>query len=125
MIDPSKLAVGRKPSPTSPERAPRHKQGEAFLRGPIPLSWLSTASNVSGQGGALKVALAIWYLSGLNQQAKTVKLQTSALRLLGVKRHSAYRGLKVLERAGLVHVIRHPGRTPVITLLEPGRDIDA
>ncbi len=119
MMDPSKLAITRKPSAISPGRAPRHKQGEAFLRGPIPLSWLSTASNVSGQGSALKVALAIWYLSGLNQQNKTVKLQTSTLRLFGVERHSAYRGLKVLEHAGLIHVMRHPGRTPVVTLLEP------
>ena len=118
MMDPQKLAMSRKPPAASPGRAPRHKQGEAFLRGPIPLSWLSTASHVSGQGSAMKVALAIWYLSGLNGQAKTVKLQTSALRLFGVERHSAYRGLKVLERAGLVHVIRHPGRTPVVTLLE-------
>ncbi len=101
-------------------KAPRHQPGEHFLRGPIPMKWLSAASSASGRGSGLKVALAIWYLSGLNGQSHTVKLQTAALRNLGVDRHAAYRGLKALEEAGLVRVQRHPGRTPVVTLLESG-----
>lgn len=116
-MDPRKLSL-KNPQPLLPKgKAPRHKQGEYFLRGPIPLDWLATASVASGQGSALKVSLVIWYLSGLNQQAKTVKLKSSVLQNFGIGRHSAYRGLKTLETAGLVTVERHPGRTPIVTIM--------
>jgi DNA-binding GntR family transcriptional regulator len=36
----------------------------------------------------------------------------------GVKRHAAYRALKALEREGLIQVIRGPGRSPRVTLLQ-------
>jgi DNA-binding MarR family transcriptional regulator len=65
------------------------------------------------------VALALWHLSGLNRQAKTVTLTGKVLRELGVERHAGYRGLEALEAAGLVTVERHPGRRPVVTILEP------
>lgn len=119
-MDPQNLRLNRITAPVSTGKAPRHQPGEYFLRGPIPMKWLSAASKASGRGSGLKVALALWYLSGLNGQSHTVKLQTAALRFLGVDRHAAYRGLKVLEDAGLVRVQRHPGRTPVVTLLGPG-----
>jgi DNA-binding MarR family transcriptional regulator len=38
--------------------------------------------------------------------------------MLGVGRHSAYRGLKRLEEANLVKVERHPGRNPIVTVLD-------
>lgn len=98
-------------------KAPRHKSGEHFLRGPIPMSWLCAASIASGHGSGFNVAMVIWYLSGLNHQARTVKLRGSALRKMGIKRHASYRGLQALESAGLVSVERHPGRSPVVTIL--------
>lgn len=119
-MDPRALALpGRSLSPKR-DRAPRHKSGERFLRGPIPMDWLCAASAASGQGGGLKVAIALWYLSGLNRQAKTVKLSGAVLRALGVQRHAAYRGLEVLERAGLVSVERRQGQSPIVTLLGVG-----
>lgn len=119
-MDPQKLSL-KNPQPlVSKGKAPRHKQGEYFLRGPIPLDWLATASLASGRGSGLKVSLVIWYLSGLSQQAKTVKLKSSVLRAFGVDRHSVYRGLIRLESAGLVSVERHPGRLPLVTILGSG-----
>lgn len=97
--------------------APRHKQGEPFLCGPIPLNWLCHAANVTGRGSGLAVALALWYLSGLNKHGATVRLNGSTLRLFGLKRHASYRGLKTLEEANLVKVKRHDGRNPIVTLL--------
>jgi len=83
------------------------------------------AAQAGGQGAGLRVALVLWFLSGLNRQAKTVALSGKVLRELGVERHAAYRGLAVLEAAGLVAVVRAPGRSPVVTLLEvPGSDGD-
>ena len=91
-----------------------YKKGEKFLKGPIPWDWLSKASQNPGK--SLNVALAIWFLSGVNR-SNTVSLSGSVLRELGVKRHSGYRALKSLEGAGLISVYRHAGRNPVVTIL--------
>jgi hypothetical protein len=91
-----------------------YKKGERFLKGPIPWAWLSKASRNPGK--SLNVALAIWFLSGLNR-SRTISLSGSVLRELGVKRHSGYRALKSLEETGLISVCRHPGRNPVVTIL--------
>jgi len=85
------------------------------------MTWLCTASGASGHGSGFKVAIALWYLSGLNRQAKTVKMKSSVLREMGVDRHAAYRGLVTLEKAGLISVERHPGRSPLVTILDVGR----
>jgi hypothetical protein len=84
------------------------------------MNWLYAASVASGHGCGFKVAIALWYLSGLNRQAKTVRLRSSVLRKMGVERHAGYRGLEVLEKAGLIGVERHPGQSPLVTLLGVG-----
>ena len=119
-MDPSSLSLKGHILPPKKEprkKAPHHKSGEHFLRGPIPMNWLAAASKASGHGSGLGVAIALWYLSGLNQQAKKVKLSSSVLRKMGIERHAVYRGLKTLEKAGLVSVERHAGRLPVVTIL--------
>lgn len=103
-------------------KAPRHKKGEHFLRGPIPMEWVYLASTASGNGCGFNVAMALWYLSGLNHQSSTVKLSGKVLRKMGIQRHAGYRGLNALESAGLVSVERHPGRSPVVTLLNTVAD---
>jgi len=130
MIDPKRLALPGKSLPPkteikSPEphgKAPKHKPGQRFLRGPIPWSWVCTASVASGQGSGLKVAMAIWHLVGLNRGKAAIRLSGARLRELGVDRHAGYRGLSSLEEAGLVRVDRQPGRNPLVTVLEPPQD---
>lgn len=119
-MDPRALTLpGRSLTPKR-DKAPRHKAGDRFLRGPIPMDWLCAASKTSGHGSGFKVAIALWHLSGLNRQAKTVKLSGSVLREMGVERHAGYRGLDALETAGLVGVERRPGQSPVVTILSVG-----
>jgi hypothetical protein len=100
-------SVGQKP--------PRHRQGEKFLKGPIPWKWIAKAARLPGK--ALQVALALWFLAGIKSKS-VVALSGSVLRDIGVLRHSGYRGLKELEKAGLISVQRHEGRSPVVTILE-------
>ena len=97
------------------QKPPRHKPGEKFLKGPIPWKWLAQAAQKPGK--ALQVAMALWFLAGIKLK-RTVALSGSLLRGLGVNRHSGYRGLKALEMAGLVSVIRHLGRNPIVTILD-------
>jgi hypothetical protein len=120
MINPRDLALVETRTPTKRERAPRHKSGERFLRGPIPMPWLRAAARAAGRGSGFRVAVALWYLSGLNHQARTVTLSGAVLQEFGVDRHAGYRGLQKLEHAGLVRVDRHAGRLPRVTILEAG-----
>ena len=107
--------TGQGTCPVGSRKAPRPKQGERFLRGPIPLPWLSRAARLPGK--ALHVAIAVYYLAGLKRR-RTVALSGKVSAELGVDRHSKYRALKWLEEAGLVRVKRHPGRNPLVTILE-------
>ena len=72
-------------------------------------------------GRALHVALAIWFLAGI-KRTPTVALSTSLLSSFGVDRYAGYRGLNALERVKLVSVIRHPGRLPIVTILDNPAD---
>jgi hypothetical protein len=97
---------------------PRHGPGQPFLKGPVPLAWLSRAAGLPGK--ALAVALALWYAAGLTKGA-TVLLSRRLLRLFHVGRHAAGCALVNLERSGLVSVERGRGRCPRVTLLPPPR----
>jgi hypothetical protein len=93
------------------------RKGQSFLKGPIPWVWLSRAAQCPGR--ALHVALMFWFQAGLLKKTADVPLSLSRLRNLGTSRFAAARGLAALEKAGLVAVIRHRGRKPVVTLLDP------
>ena len=84
-----------------------------FICGPIPLEWITKAAG--GEGKTLHVAMALWFLAGLKRSRK-VALSQSKLKLFGVSRQASYRALLRLEGAGLVSVVRHPGRSPIVTI---------
>ncbi len=102
----------RKPAQT---RAPRHRRGEMFLRGPIPLDWIARASQLGGK--ALQVGIALWFVAGM-KRTWSVPLNLSQSERFGFDRFSGSRGLAVLEGAGLVRVERHPGRKPIVAILD-------
>ncbi len=97
---------------------PRHRKGEHFLKGPVPLNWLAQAARCGGK--ALSVAIILWYRAGL-KRSPTVKVPRWTADKFGLGRHAKTRGLKALERAALVSVKRQTGCSPVVTLLH-GRD---
>lgn len=94
---------------------PRHRIGEKFLKGPTPWNWLTIAAKLPGK--ALHVAIAIWFLAGVNRSS-TINLSVSVLRQMGVARNAYYRGLELLEKAELISVARHRGRLPEVIILE-------
>ncbi len=87
-----------------------------FVRGPIPLMWLSRAAKI--QGKALNVAVALWWLQGM-ARGKPFKLTQKALKYLNVSRYAAGDGLARLEREGLLRVERKAGQRPTISILDP------
>lgn len=112
----------RIPSSSSEPAAPitRRSKGR-FLKGPIPFDWLAMAARQPGK--ALHVAIAVWFLSGLTRSS-TVHLAPSIPRQLGLSRYAAYRGLRALERSGLVGVQRQRGRGPMVSIVDVRTDGD-
>jgi hypothetical protein len=66
-------------------------------------------------GRALAVALILWREVGL-RKAMTVPLSQTKLRESGIDRYAARRGLRALERDGLVTIRRPPGRCLEVTM---------
>lgn len=124
-LDPKKLALEISSFKDYPGRKklklPRHRQGEKFLKGPVPWRWLEHAAQLPGK--SLHVALALWFLAGLNKSA-TVKLGQQLANDLGIDRRAKDRALKWLTQAELISVQAQQGCAPVITLLDMALDSD-
>lgn len=94
-------------------RPPRHRQGEWFLRGPVPWPWLECAARLPGKA-ALALALILWREAGrLNR--RTVKLCLRRLPL-GVSEDAGRRALRALEKGGLISIRRLPGSGLDVTI---------
>jgi hypothetical protein len=108
-----------KPSSSNKLKLPRHKEGQRFLKGPIPMDWIIIASNLTGK--ALHVGIALWHLGGMKNTGE-VKLSGKLRRKMGIQRTTGYNALDELENAQLVSVKRHRGRNPIVTILEVPQD---
>lgn len=95
---------------------------DLFLRGPIPLEWLSEASTLPGK--TLNTALALWWLHGLSK-GNAFKLTKKALAGFNVTRETAGDCLIRLEQHGLIQVARKVGCSPVISILKSGSGLPA
>jgi len=75
---------------------PKRVRGE-FLKGPIPLKWLSGAAHLRGKA-PLAVALAIMFEAG-RRRSNEIILTSAILARFGVNRKAKYRALEALEGA--------------------------
>jgi hypothetical protein len=103
---------------------PPKVQGE-FLKGPIPLAWLGRAAKLPGKA-SLATALAIMFEVG-RRRSQEIVLTTAILKRFGVNRKAKYRALKLLEKAGLISVVRRPRKNPLVAVLvvEDGTTVDS
>lgn len=107
-----------KGKPTKPKAdrsfdLPRHRDGERFIRGPIPLEWMKLASKCGNRAEA--VAVLLWYAAGF-QRSNPVKLSTKILTELGVHPRTAKRVLIRMEVLGLTKNEFKRGRSPVVLI---------
>jgi hypothetical protein len=96
-------------------KPPRHRPGEAFLKGPIPWPWLRRACTLPGK--ALHVAVLLWKEAGC-RKSRTVRFRLARAAELTIPRDTAKRGLRALATAGLVSIRLRPGQALEVTLLE-------
>jgi hypothetical protein len=90
------------------------RQRTKFIKGPIPLPWVTQAFQLPGKAGG--VAITLQYLAGL-QQTQIVMVEPQVIREFGFARSTVRRCLRDLEGAGLIRVSRGAGRAPVVTIL--------
>jgi hypothetical protein len=101
----------------APQRPPRHKSGQLFLKGPIPWEWLVVVLRLPRS--AIAVGLLVWREAGFHRRRTVAFNLTRRARALGLHPESARRGLQALERVELVTVHRLPGCCLEVTLLDP------
>jgi hypothetical protein len=90
-------------------RRPRHVQVA------LPVPWLERVAQLPGK--ALHVGVMLLYLVALRRSAE-VRFSQSTLRRFHTSRDASYDALKRMSAAGLVRVVKTPGRSPVVTLLD-------
>jgi hypothetical protein len=112
-VDQFRLTVREVDLPTDLPASPPRKKRARFLRGPVPWEWICKAMTLGR--GPLALGMVLWHLRGL-KRADTFRLSPSATHCVG-DRKTVYRSLRALERAGLVHVHRHQGRGPTVTIV--------
>lgn len=95
------------------EHSIRTKTPWPFLRGPVPIPWLSAAAQLPGR--SLAIGVALWFKAGLTSTNR-VKPTSTLWRQFGLSRQTVYRGLRQLESAGLVEVQRAQGKNPIVLL---------
>ena len=86
-----------------------------FIKGPIPVGWISKAAALPGK--ALHLALATHWLTGMNKGAP-VKVSKKALAHFCVSTDAHRDGLKRLEAVGLITVTRLPGQSPFVLVVQ-------
>ena len=89
-----------------------------FIKGPIPVGWISEAAALPGK--ALHLALAIQWLSGMNKGAPG-KVPKKVLATFSLSMDAYRDGLKRLEAAGLIRVSRLPGQSPLVRVVQPAQ----
>ena len=89
-------------------------QVDRFIKGPIPLEWITRANALPGKAGA--VGLALWFLVGV-KCARTIRLTGEVERIAGCNRKTVYQALAALEGAGLISVTRRSGARPTTTII--------
>jgi hypothetical protein len=83
----------------------------------VRLDILESAATLPGK--SLHLLMGIWLLAILRQSA-TVTLSRHTMQRVSISRFAASDALRRLEAAGIVKVRRSPGRSSMVTILEPG-----
>ena len=103
-------------APAHPTRSFSQKPIALFLKGPVPLPWLSMAQHAGGT--ALGVGVFLWHLKGMTGTTENlVVTRKRAKETMGLGRDALSRGLDRLEAAELITTTRGRGKAIRVTIL--------
>jgi len=91
-----------------------------FLKGPVPIGWLTKAAQFKGK--VLVVGNALWFLYGLNK-GKPFKMERWVREGFKVSRQTYSRTLKLLQGEGLISVVNIRGSSSVVTMCWPPGEV--
>jgi hypothetical protein len=94
--------------------APRTGRSGKFLKGPVSWEWIRRAMRLPGK--ALAVGMMLWLEHGMTGRW-TVHFCLARAAAEGIPTTTARRAIRVLERAGLVTILRKPGCGLEVTIL--------
>ena len=101
---------------TSPPSGSHQTSQRLFVKGPIPLRWLTEAARLPGKS-PIVVGVALFHLAGLKGTRSGLALCPKRLAPFGLALRTVNHALRTLENAGLVTVDRASGRCPQVTIL--------
>ena len=97
-------------------KEPKPETQTLFIKGPLPLDWLSKASKIPRRN-AILVGLMLFHLAGLRKCKHGLVLSAKRCEVFGLGRKAVQRGLRDLERIGLIRMVRAKGRAPLVDIL--------
>ena len=106
---------GSKPAGVAGQ-SPKTKTPTAFIKGPIPLDWITRATSIPRRN-AMVVGLVLFYLAGLKKERTGLVLTVKRCKPFGLARKSVQRGLADLEKSGLIRVSRLAGQSPRVDII--------
>ncbi|UFX45430.1 hypothetical protein HAP47_0001475 [Bradyrhizobium sp. 41S5] len=90
----------------------RKSKRDTFVQ--VPLWWIEQATEATRTGKAM---VCVWLLHlSWTSHSRTFRLPNRRLQLRGVSRFVKARAVRELEAAGLIEVVREPGKSPTVTL---------
>jgi hypothetical protein len=101
------------------EKCSQTRRANRFLKGPVPWPWLLRAMTLPGK--ALAIGLMLWLRRGIAGR-RTVHFCLGTAE--GISPKSARCAIRWLEAAGLIAVVRQPGRGLNVTILDAPEEAD-
>lgn len=86
-----------------------------FLKGPIPLDWLTAAAQLPGK--AINVGITLWWLDGMSKTG-ILKLTRQAQLALNISKDAERDGLRRLQKAGLIELTTRSGQRHSIRIVK-------
>ena len=86
-----------------------------FLKGPIPLDWLTAAARLPGK--AINVGIALWWLAGMSKTG-ALKLTRQSQLALNISKDAERDGLRRLRQAGLIELTAQPGQRHIVRIIK-------
>jgi hypothetical protein len=84
----------------------------------LPHNWIKKALLLGNNVNATKLALYIWFLSGLNRTKKDITVSSGkAKEMFGISPRSFTKALNDLESLGMITTVRGVGKSPRVTII--------